>query len=606
MLQMTIQPAATCMTLATGPTLADVVLRVRDRILAGELTQSTGDSYIGAIRSLGERLNKPLHMIEATLENLTGLLPENGFDLLHDSSNIAYDLKRRRVMAAVKDFVGLHAAQKKLRDLRDDWNELFDVLVPLAEGKSGAWAWHPLKLAALRAFALVARAHGWQPRDLNAARAQVIDDSYGGNKRAANRTCLKRLDEIRRFPEALGLLPNEPIGFDASHRREIKSGFPVAFETMFMPWIDAITKSGWDPVSQSFSDDHVGHAHVLRAALRCYIRIALDLGRIAPDVGDILPTLACRETQRLVAGEMFARHSRTKSDGHLEKRTSRKYLKGVRQVLSHLGCDVSLLDQILANNKDARAGVTAEKRMTLKNRRFCEALVNRPDLRRRFLFSYQTLRRAAESILSRARGAGHDLTKHEMARVRMLGACACFAAIEIGGAPIRVRNAMGLTCIGDDAQIRIPGKGNKPITVHIPAELTKNDVAIEFPIRWNRHGCHDTIRWYLTEIRPLFPHTDGSIYLFPAVRAPGRPMAPGDFADTFCDLMRTVVDLPMTPHQMRHGQTSLLLNAHPEEIEVIAKRIDDKAETLRAFYGWLDAMRLVERGQDLLVGLMDD
>lgn len=70
--------------------------------------------------------------------------------------------------------------------------------------------------------------------------------------------------------------------------------------------------------------------------------------------------------------------------------------------------------------------------------------------------------------------------------------------------------------------------------------------------------------------------------------------------------MRTVVDLPMTPHQMRHGQTSLLLNAHPEEIEVIAKRIDDKAETLRAFYGWLDAMRLVERGQDLLVGLMDD
>ena len=70
--------------------------------------------------------------------------------------------------------------------------------------------------------------------------------------------------------------------------------------------------------------------------------------------------------------------------------------------------------------------------------------------------------------------------------------------------------------------------------------------------------------------------------------------------------MRTVVNLPMTPHQMRHGQTSLLLDKYPNEIEVIAKRIDDRPGTLRQYYGWLSALKLVERGQDLLVGLMHD
>ena len=69
--------------------------------------------------------------------------------------------------------------------------------------------------------------------------------------------------------------------------------------------------------------------------------------------------------------------------------------------------------------------------------------------------------------------------------------------------------------------------------------------------------------------------------------------------------MRTYVDLPMTPHQMRHGQVSLLLNAHPEEIEVIAKRIDDKAVTMRTFYSFIKALAMVERGQDLLKGLIN-
>ena len=605
MLQMTIQPTATCTPVTNGPNLADVVRRVKARMLAGTLTQSTGNSYIGAIESIGDSLNKPLDIIDATLENLTEILPKTGFDPTLNASNTSYDLKRRRVTAAIKEFLGIHAKLKSLREQRDEWTELFVLMEPYTKARSGSWDWHPMCLEAMRSFALVPRAHGWQPRDMNAVRAKLLDDLYGGNKRLSNRRCLVRLDEIRKFPDALPLLPPEPIGFNAAHRQQIKTGFPSTFDNILIPWVDAVTKSGWDPVAEAYSDDCQDHAHVLRSAFRCFLRIALELDLISRDATEILTVLSCDEAIRLVAREMFARKTRTKANGRLDPKSSRKYLKGLRQVLISLGVDTTVLSQIIMNNKDSRKGAKADKRMTKKNQAFCEALVEKLHLRRRFLFSYKPLRAQAEAIMARAKGEGRKMTKTEIARVRLLGTCACFAAIEIGGAPIRVENAMGLTCVGTDAQIRILKKGNKSIQILIPGEFTKNGKEIKFPIRNNKHGCHDTIRWYFENIRPLFPHAAVSPYLFPAVRAAGKPLDPGYFGEKFSEFMRTTVNLPMTPHQMRHGQTSLLLNKHPEEIEVIAKRIDDTVETLRMYYGWLNAMKLVERGQDLLVGLMD-
>ena len=166
-------------------------------------------------------------------------------------------------------------------------------------------------------------------------------------------------------------------------------------------------------------------------------------------------------------------------------------------------------------------------------------------------------------------------------------------------------NSPTITNAHPRALLRRPRQGTKAIKVHIPAELTKNEATIEFPIRSNRYGCRDTIRWYRDVVRPLFRHAETSLYLFPAVKISGAHLDPDFFGAEFAGLMRTVVNLPMTPHQMRHGRTSLLLDKHPNEVEVIAKRIDDAPDTLRQFYGWLNSMKLVERGQDLLVGLME-
>ena len=171
---------------------------------------------------------------------------------------------------------------------------------------------------------------------------------------------------------------------------------------------------------------------------------------------------------------MFERRLRKKKHGRLVPRTSRKYLKAINQVREHLRMDTSLMKQVIANNAVSRQGQRDDKRMTQKNRQFCETLVEKLHLRRRFLTSFEVLRAAAQDILDAAVSENRKLTGQERSRVRLLGASACFAALEIGGAPIRVENAMALTCVGEDAQIRIPEKGKKPIKVLIPAELTKN------------------------------------------------------------------------------------------------------------------------------------
>ena len=572
-----------------------------------DISETTRDRYLAAIARTGERLNRPLAGIEAELALVEERFQLDGFDPAEWPTDTAYALFRRRLQAPLREFLGVHATQAALRAQQDDWTRLFTAIKPLTEGRIGKNAkWHPMELAAMKTFALVARSYGWQPRELTLIEAQRIDADFRGNKREANARALRRLDELREFPQLSALLPPLPIEFTAERRALLLTALEPGWEMQFLPWIEAVTKKNWDPVEKKFADDHAKHADAMRSAFRTALRIGVEIGQISPDQADLRVAFADDEILCAIAGEMFARRTRSKKDGRLVPRTSRKYLKAINQVRSYLGIDTRVLKLVIANNAVAREGKKAEKCMTPKNRKFCEGVVDNPALRRRFLTSFKVLRDAAETILAQAAAENRRLTKLETARVRILGTAACFAAIEIGGAPIRVENAMRLTCDGEDAQIRIPAKGKKAIKVFIPPELTKNKVAIEFPIRSNRFGYHDTIRWYLREIRPLFPPAATSPYLFPAVRTPGAHLNPDFFGAEFAGLMRTIVNLPMTPHQMRHGQTSLLLDRHPNEIEVIAKRIDDKPATLRQFYGWLNSLKLVERGQDLLVGLMED
>ena len=584
-----------------GPTFLDLREHVA---LREDISRATRDGYLGAISVAAKVMNLPLAATAVDLAAIETRFPRDGYDPDYWSTQSAYLLFRRRLLAALREFVGIHTERARLRSMEDGWTHLLKAVEPLTEGRIGVGAkWHPMKREALKAFALVARSYGLEPRDITSDRARTIDNDFRGNKRDANRRSLLHLDELRVFPSLLPLLPDCPIGFVPEHRVPLLQSISPVWEAQIIEWIGMATQTGWDPVEGRYVDHHVGHAHVMKSALRSVLRIGLELGDISHD-DDLKNILSDDDIIRGIAAEMFGRKSREAKDGRLAPRTSWKYLKVINQLRGLLGIDTTLMSQILTNNAVARQGRREDKCMTPKNRKFCESLVNKPHLRKRFLLSFQLLKAAAEAVVLTAKAEERELTVREVAHVRLLGTSACFAAIAIGGAPIRVKNAMMLTCTGEDAQIRVPASGRGPIEVRIPAGLTKNKKEIAFPITYHASGYYDTIRWYLTRIRPLFPHAASSPYLFPSVRTEQAHLGRSNFGTAFSEIMRSVVDLPMTPHQMRHGQTSLLLDAHPLEIDVIAKRIDDRPETLRTYYGWLDELKRVERGQTLLIGLM--
>ena len=589
-----------------GPTLADLRAHVEKR---KDLAKSTREKWLRVIDRVARILNRPLDQIDAELELVEVRFPPDWTDAAEWPTARAYRSFRGPLQGALREFLGVHALRAELAAREDDWAALIAAVTPLTKGKLGdpddKPRWHPMKLVGLKTLAREARFLGIQPGQLNVESGNRIASAVSGNLRRAVIRALRRLDELFGFAELRNLLPAEQIRFTPDKLVPALAPLPDSWEARIAEWVTAVTVTGWDPVAKAYKKNHRKHALVLAAALRTSARIGLELGLVDTD-GELRVLLSDDDAMVRIAGEMFARKDRSRKDGRLKPRVSRKYIKGLNQVRAHLGIDTTTIRAVLSNNEDAEQGRTDDKQMTPENRKFCEDLLEKPLLRRRFFGAHRTLQAEANRLIDLATTERRTLVGDELAHVRMLGTAACFAAIEIGGAPIRSKNALELTCVGEDAMIRIPKKGKKPIAVFIPGGKVKNGKSIEFRIKAGKHGFYDVIRWYATDIRPLFPHAKTSPFLFPSLKHPTGRLSGGHFRDTFKSLMAKVVGLPMRPHQMRHGQTSLLLNKHPDMIEVIALRIGDHVATLRQFYGWLSSLRLVERGQDLLNGLIDD
>lgn len=589
-----------------SPMLEDVMLDIDRRAAASEITSTTADSYRAAIRLLARKHNVPVKSCRADLADFERRFPLDGFDPDWHNSEDAYLTWRRRAQGSLGAALGVAEKRRKQRHVCDDWTHLVEALKPYTKNHPTRWVVAPQKLIAIEQFAQTCRQYERQPQSIDCAFMLELETHYGGNKRWNHRRAAIRMDEWRAIPEVADLLPPRPIGFDKADWKK-----PIDVPTQFMaeiePWVLATTQADWDPVDKEFTSDHREHARVARCAFRTYLRSAVSNAAIDAIAPSCLPAFLDHEAARAVLSDLIARTKRPKGMDRLSPRTIRKYLKVIVQVLGAADHEPEILVQALNANRVLSAGAKAEKRMTPENQKFCERLVERKDHRVKFLGSFLWLRRAAEEILDAAKAEARGLTPRERSRVCLLGMCAAFAALEIAGAPLRIVNVLNAHMFGDDAWIRVPDKGNGPIKVHIPAEFTKAGVeAIRFQIKPNKYQGHDTILWFVRRIRPLIPAADGNCFFLPSPRKPGAPVSDKWFREEFKAAMRSIVGLPACPHQFRHGQASLLLNKHPGEVVVIAKRTGHSVGTLLRFYAFLDAIKAMERGQDMMLGLMDD
>ena len=192
--------------------------------------------------------------------------------------------------------------------------------------------------------------------------------------------------------------------------------------------------------------------------------------------------------------------------------------------------------------------------------------------------------------------------KHKLRmRALSLGIAAVQAAILFRGSPVRAGNLRGLTFRGIDAQLLLsPDSGD--VHISIPGHLVKTgeDIAADAD-----DDARPVIDWYLREIRPRLigdhPYARGLVdsdFLFPSTRS-DRAMEETTFAEHY----RTGVEavgLDMTLHQARHITAYFILDVDPNAIALAAAVLGIAPDTVRDHYAWMDSMKAVARGRELL------
>ncbi|MBI6630996.1 tyrosine-type recombinase/integrase [Pontibaca salina] len=349
-------------------------------------------------------------------------------------------------------------------------------------------------------------------------------------------------------------------------------------------WVEIATKTEFDPVEQVYVDVISKSNFDLKiAALRKFVSTLALSGKVDIQETDTLASLLTPDHSTVVV-RAWSRN--TASKGKIQARTAYEYLSEIYLCMARNGHCPASLKKHLGVNQFLQSGKKARKGMGASARKFCEGLLGSRTQTLTLLSMHVQLRNQARAIMVKAKAAGREMTAHEITQVRQIGAVAAFAALETRGAPIRIENALNLIMIGPARTFLRPTEKTNHATIQLAPKDTKNEVEIWAPINRDNMNGLEVIEWYLTSIRPLFEHSDESIYLFPAV-GDSTPLAYRTFLGWFKRHSRAA-GLPMTPHNFRHGLASLLVQKNPGRWDLLERLLDDTPMTAIRNYGWVN------------------
>ncbi|SNY90274.1 hypothetical protein SAMN04515647_0428 [Cohaesibacter sp. ES.047] len=587
-------------------TFEDLLAHVEKRT---DLSDDSRKRYVSSIKRVGDILNEPLANILASLDLIEINFPIDGYDPNWCTTDNAYQLLRRRTLAPLKEFLGVDKALEEARAQQDGWYHLLDALDCNAPDIPDLDPYRKTNFVAVRKLADFMRSADIQPQDItnDIANSKYLDcptrirDSY--------RRAVAFLDKLRKYDFARPHLPLGSIGFSARRLRQNQEPIPLDWQEDFDAIYAILADKDFDPVSKTYANRSPETQTLFNSTMNSITRTYLDAH---PETDTSQPwdlIFARGDVITEVRNLMIARCQLPDHDDRkISPRTVRKYLSKYKRVLHALDADptaLAALTQALKNNSFLIEGKDAEKEMAEANRKFCEKLFESKALTKRFLNSPFAFQDAALEMEAK----GRALTKMELVKYRWIGTCAAFCAIEIGGAPIRCENAMGLTLHGTDAHIIMPKSKKDPVKLRIPPGTVKNKKGIKVEILPGKQDYLGVLNWYLETIRPLYQHAANNPYFFPAPESATKPMNESYFSTRFSLYTRTVLNLPMTPQQMRHGQASLLLRAHPDKIVVIAARLGDTVNTVNTvltYYAWIKEVEQMQAGQELIAEMIDE
>ena len=517
----------------------------------------------------------------------------------------------RAARRLITEFTGA-AAEKKERKGRDDaWTELqkrVGVLVSIGLLRS-------FSLRGLSSLTDACRMLHLAPTDLTNDTVVTLLKMDGSHHRTTLRKGLKALDQLRDIPRLTDLLPAAPV-MPAPKPAGRLVTLPQHLQASINTWVthaarEKVEEARYEhlagPLSKSTRDRY-------SAALSLWVETLLKTGADLPH-GTGLTDLFSSDQANLVLGRWSSAEAQAASThyhyvtdlaallarhGHAEEAS---YVAGLKNVLSRL-----------------KKGRAAGKAMRPKVRRWCEVLLRDPQ--KIALFDRQHLEyfRLAQEALTTAKVEEIDLrklsdpgqmaalpdakrsrAKHLLRRVRMFGVLAAYAAIALEGAPYRRQNILGVRHTGPKKTIFLHLSGPTPhAIVKFPNEEVKNGKSltergeelepVTIQKRFEEDYGPEILKWYLREIRPLFPEADKTHCLFPPIEQ-AHATETGFLKATFDIWLAegsAEIGLPLSSHNFRHGYCSIAINEGRVSMEDLAKIMGDTVAVVRKNYAWID------------------
>lgn len=543
---------------------------------------------------------------------LTGTMP--GLQRLIHAGGISENTYKQIWRAAhrlIDEFIGT-TKEKKARSIRDDeWAELNRKVSTLVK----AGLVDRFILQGLPALTDACRVLHLTPTDLNSDTAATLLQEGGSYQRKTLRKGLKALDSLRDIPRLANLLPAVMVTPAPKPGGRLTT-LPAHLQTSINAWVSHAAR-------EKFDDDRFDHhakplspnaRYSYSAALSLWVETLLKCGTNLPEGMELNGLFSCDNVD-LVLGRWSSSQAQA-------ARTYYHYTLDMAALLSRHGFHeeasyVAGMTKVLGRLKEGRA---AEKAMSPKVRRWCEALTRDPQKIALFDSQHYEYFRFAVEALATARAEGFDLAtlsdpdrmmvlpsekrsraKHLLRRARMFGVLSAYAAIALEGSPYRRHNILTIRHTGPKKTIFLHLSGNTPhAIVKFPNDELKNGEWLtargdELPPvtiqrRYEEDYGPEILKFYLKEIRPLFPEADKTHCLFPPIKH-AHTTESGFCLETFDVWLAqgsAEIGLPMSSHNFRHGYCSIAINEGRVSIEDLAKIMGDMVATLRRSYAWIN------------------
>ena len=543
---------------------------------------------------------------------LTGTMPALQ-RLIHAAgiSDNTYKQSWRAARRLISEFTGA-TVEKKERKARDDaWAALHSRVKILVE----TGLVRPFVLSGMPALADVCRITGINPTDLNSETVAQLLAGREAHERKTLRKGLKALDQLRDIPRLTDLLPAAPVTPPPKQAGRLTT-LPTHLQTSINAWVNHAARENvedarYDHLAAKLSESA---RYRYSAALSLYVDTLLKTGADLPP-GTGLADMFSPDQIDFVLAQWSTSNAQAAS-------THYKYVTDLTALLARHGraeeaSYIAGLPNVLARLKEGRA---TGKAMPQKVRRWCETLLRDPQKSALFERQHYEYFLLAQEALTTAKTEGFGLlqlshpdriatlpdmkrfrAKHLLRRVRMFGVLAAYAAIALEGAPYRRQNILGIRHTGPKKTIFLHlSTANPHAIIKFPNAELKNGSAltarceeleqVTIEKRYDEDYGLAILKWYLREIRPLFPEADKTHCLFPPIER--AVTTETGFLNSTFDIWlaegSAQIGLPLSSHNFRHGYCSIAINSGRVAMEDLAKMMGDTVAVIRRNYAWID------------------